>query len=53
VISFFTFLFTVRAFVAEVSVLWRGVQRLRQVEALYSKHISDSCNWLERRLSRV
>jgi len=53
VISFFTFLFLVRGFVAEVSVLWRGVQRLLQVEALYSKHISSRCNWLERRLLRL
>jgi hypothetical protein len=41
--------------VAEVSVLWRGVQRLLQVEALYSKQIGTHawCDDLGRRLSRV
>lgn len=42
-------------FVAEVSVLWRGVQRLLQHEALYSKQIGTHpcCESLGRRLARI
>lgn len=45
----------VRELVAEVSVLWRGVQRLLQVEALYSKQISSHpfCGALGRWLARL